>query len=482
MKSTLKTNQLRLYFFAIATLFAFTINNCSKEDAILLDGTDDLSAVSTNAKKINADIIVYPSGDVSGVTDVISVENALASLSSGDILLLESGSFYINRTIVAPVGFNGTVRGISMDETHINPVGDDTTPYELSPINVADAPIPLPSSAILFFPDPTETLNVSHFSSTLPDAFATDINFFGSQDLTSFITISFANNQANTHVSDLRLVGTHAHPSSAPFFIHQPNNGVQVLGNGTGFPSFVTGGTHTLSGCSITKVGIQASVYQLLKEAEITVSGNSFSDIKQTIYRYLDGCVIDVVNNEMDTSSFGAIVVTQEFFPVSGASNVVHIHKNKVTTAGFTPIEIGGIPAGGAHFDLLIEKNKLTNFGLDPLGFFSNFSGIAIFEGNDGAIVQNNQIRGEAEVGILTFSNDGLFRGNNLQGLVPIEASYALFGNNNTLIGIGNSTVLDNGINNNYTGMKMNSNESIIEIMRDYQAKKKEFFKGYKNY
>ena len=463
-------------FIYLLFLCFFVFTSCEKDTI----ENEQILEFNSKANNINADLTVAPSGDASGVTDVITIENALAALSPGDVLLLGSGTFYINRTIVAPVGFNGTLRGVNMYETQINPVGDNGVPYGLSLINFSGETFPILSSSLLFFPDPSGILNVSNFSSTLPDAFATDINFFGNQNFTSFITINFENNEADTNVSNLRLVGTEAHPSSS-FLVNQPDFGVQLFGNGFGFPNVVTGGTHTLSECNISKVGIQAAVYQLLKEAQIIVSDNSFSDIRQLLYRFLDGCTVDISKNEMTTESFGALVVTQEGVPIPGASNTVRIYKNEISTAGFMPIEIGFVPAGAANFDLLIDKNKLT-VGPDPLGILPNLSGIAIFNGNEGAIVRNNQILGEAQFGILTESNSGTFFGNNLQRLDASEASYGIFGDNNTLIGIGNSTVLDLGINNIITGMQMVAGESIGERLKAAQAKRKEILEAYNNY
>ena len=465
----------KFIYLLLLSLFVFT--SCEKDTI----ENEQILEFNSKAQNINADLMVTPSEDASGVTDVITIENALAALSPGDVLLLGSGTFYINRTIIAPVGFNGTVRGISMDETQINPVGDNDVPYGLSLINFPGDNFPALSSSLLFFPDPSGILNVSHFSSTLPDAFATDINSFGNQNLTSFITINFENNEADTNVSNLRLVGTEAHPDSGPFFGNQPVFGVELLGNGFGFPNVVTGGTHTLSECNISKVGIEATVYQLLKEAQIIVSDNSFSDIKQLIYRFLDGCTVDISKNEMTTETLGALVITQEGASIPGASNTVRIHKNEISTAGFAPIEIGFIPAGAANFELLIEHNKLT-VGPDPLGFFPNLSGIGIFNGNEGAIVRNNQIRGEASFGIFSESNGGTFLGNNLQGLDASDASYGIFGDNNTLVGIGNSTVIDTGINNIITGMQMVEGESIGELLNAAQAKRKELLEAYNNY
>ena len=69
-----------------------------------------------------------------------------------------------------------------------------------------------------------------------------------------------------------------------------------------------------------------------------------------------------------------------------------------------------------------------------------------------------------------------------MQGLDASDASYGIFGDNNTLVGNGNSSVIDTGINNIITGMQMVEGESIGERLKAALAKRKEILEAYNNY
>ena len=53
---------------------------------------------------------IYPSGDATGVTDHLNIQNAMDSLEPGGKVVLADGHFYINAGIVVE-GFNGTLEG-----------------------------------------------------------------------------------------------------------------------------------------------------------------------------------------------------------------------------------------------------------------------------------------------------------------------------------------------------------------------------------
>lgn len=55
-------------------------------------------------------IEVYPSGDTTGATDHLNIQNAMDSLEPGGKVVLAAGHFYINAGIVVE-GFNGTLQG-----------------------------------------------------------------------------------------------------------------------------------------------------------------------------------------------------------------------------------------------------------------------------------------------------------------------------------------------------------------------------------
>jgi hypothetical protein len=467
----------KVFSIGITFLVLLLCTSCTK-DEVLLTPDGEFSALKSAPIKNVPDITIAPSGDLSGVSDADNIQIALDNLATGGTILLESGSFYINRTIVAPSGFSGTLRGSGKDDTEIIGVGDDLVPFLNDQIYTAGNPLSFEGSSFFFFPDLAGSVTVSNLSASLPDGFATEDNDFGDNNLTAFITVNLSGDGADTHFENLKLTGTSEDPDVLePWYFSQPLWGIQVLGDRDPgdfpIPSY-EGGVHTITSSEISKVGIQATVHETLKNASIEISGNSYSEIKQTLYRWLDGCNVSITKNSMETISWGAIVLTQEGFPIPGAPNTVIISRNNVSTSGYMPIEIGPIPDGGANFMLLIEKNKLTNNGPDPLGWFDNFAGIGIFNGNDEAVVRNNIIRGEAFFGILQESNGGTFVGNNLQGINALDAGYGLFGDSNTVVGKGNSTVIDGGVDNIITGLTKVEGESIGLRLQEAQSLRKD--------
>jgi len=450
----------KLFSIGITFIVLLLCTNCTKDEILPTPDVEN-SALKSAHVKIVPDITVAPSGDLSGISDADNIQDALDNLVAGGTILLESGTFYINREIYV-ADFSGTLTGSGKDNTEIMGVGDNITPF---------------TSGILFlFNQPSGALTVSNLSLTLPDGFSTIIG-----NLDAFTLVLLTSDGSDTHFDNLRLAGTDA-VGSDPFLVSQPRNGIVVQGDYSGYPSFTSGGFHTVTNSQFSEIGIQATQHQGFKNATIEVFGNSYSEIKQTIYRHLEGCNVSIHNNDMDTYSFGAIVVTQEGLLVPGDPNSVVIRSNNVTTRGFMPIEIGAIPYGGASFNLLIEKNKLTNGGTDPIGIYDNYTGIGIFNGNNNAVVRNNIIRGEAEYGIYQESNGGTFVGNNLQGFDAFDADYGLFGNYNTVVGKGNSTVADGGADNIITGMTKVPGQSIGDRVKDAQAKRKEILESVGSY
>ena len=98
----------RLYVIFIITV----LSSCNEERIELLDGDkykpEEIS-LNTNLRKITADITIFPSGDLSGVSDANNIQTALNGIQPGGTILLEEGTFYTNRTIVALGGFDGII-------------------------------------------------------------------------------------------------------------------------------------------------------------------------------------------------------------------------------------------------------------------------------------------------------------------------------------------------------------------------------------
>ena len=69
-------------FIYLLFLSFFVFTSCEKDTI----ENEQILEFNSKANNINADLTVAPSGDASGVTDVITIENALAALSPGDVL------------------------------------------------------------------------------------------------------------------------------------------------------------------------------------------------------------------------------------------------------------------------------------------------------------------------------------------------------------------------------------------------------------
>jgi len=433
------------------------------------------------------DITVDPSGDVSGAIDADAIEAALIAAAPSDVIELAEGTFYINRTLVAPTAFGGTLRGARKGETTIMGVGTGSTPFGNAPINFPGEPGLLNGSSFFFFPQPSGHLAVSDLTTSLPDNFVAELHAYGGTELVIFFTVQLGSDDCSTSFENLRLQGTEAGGTAPPWMVHQPLFGIGVTGLDVAFPSFSSGGNHAVKDSEISKVGIQAIVHEIFRDASIEITDNTLTDVKQVNTRWLDGANVSITGNTMNTFSWGAIVVTQEGVPVPGdASNVV-IRGNDVSTTGFAGIEVASIPeATRPHFNLLIEKNKIVKAGPDPIDMFPNLAGIALFGLHDGAMVRNNKIGGEGLIGILIVEVDNsVFMGNNLQGFTPINADYVLGppgppgSNDNTIVGVGNGTVVVNfGSGNIITGLTRVPGESIGERIKAAQQKRKEILEA----
>ncbi|MCX2718778.1 right-handed parallel beta-helix repeat-containing protein [Lentiprolixibacter aurantiacus] len=456
------TKKLPIWLLLIAFITSFTLSNCTNEHDILLEDTMDLVAVS--AKTINADIVVSPSGDTSGVTDFAAIQAAIESLPPGGVLLLESGTFYINRMIVS-FGFEGTIKGMGKDKTEVVGVGSDANPFF--------------GFSLIVLVSPSGSLEVSHMAYSLVDGFRND---GPDGNLGVFIITFLSEDGTDTNFDNLRLTGTDATADVPSWLLTQPYQGIIVEGNFANFPEFTSGGHHMLTNSDFSKQGVQATLYQAFNGASIEIYNNSYKEVKQTNYRFMAGSSVIIENNYMETVAFGAIVVTQESEPVLGNPNKILIEGNEVKTAGFLPIEIGPTPNAEAKFKVSIKNNRVTNLGFDPTQFgLPNLAGISIFEGNNEAIVRNNIVRGEAWFGILNETDNSTFVGNNLEGIFTSDADYLLSGDNNTLVGIGNSTILDLGNNNIYTGMQMLDGASMAENIKAAMKKRDELLSPYTN-
>jgi hypothetical protein len=397
-------------------------------------------------------ITIHPSGDMSGVTDATALEAALNAAVPGQVIQLAEGTYYMNRTLVAPVGFGGTLRGAGGNKTTIVGVGSAEAPYGNAQINFPFGPGLINGSAVVFFPQPSGYVRVSDFAVTLPEGFVTEPNDLGTTALLSVFTVALGSDECSTSFRNLRVQGTKVSPSDPFFWFYQPVWGIAVVGLDEAFPGALSGGNHVVKNSEFSKVGLEATVHQFFKDARIMITNNTFSEVKQLLLRFLDGANVLITENTLKTVSLSAITVTQEGFDVPGKRSDVLIRGNEITTDGFTGIEVGWLgdqARDKQDFNLVIDKNTITK-GDDPFQAFPNRAGIQIANGEENALVRNNTIRGHGDFAILAdHVNNSVFVGNHLMDFTPAEAHCGLIdSNDNKLFLEGDETVLDQGSGN----------------------------------
>lgn len=469
--------------FVFATLLIGALA-CTETVAAPSAGARAAPNGSAEQSQVGADIALWPTGDASGAADANAIEHALSALPAGGAIRLASGKFYVNRPVVASVGFSGSLVGAGKDATSIIGVGSAAAPFPNVTMMTPGDFWPSESSSLFFFSRPAGDLRISDLTMSLVPGFATAPSSYGFTDLTGFVFVQLTPEGSNTSFANLRLEGVVSTGLGDPFpgLDYQPLWGIGVMGSPNEFPILSSGGRQSLTNSDIGRIGIQATAYQLLRRAQVDISGNVYRNSKQAIVRWLDGSNVSVERNTLDTYSFGSIVVTQEDIPIPGDLSNVVIRNNNITVKGYTGIEIGFIPQPSRpDFNLLIEQNTITQAGPDPIGFFPNLAGIAMMDGQDHAMVRNNVLRGSALFAIIAEGvNNSVFLGNNLQGFAPTYAGVALFGsNNNAVVGIGQGTVWDFGSGNSITGLTRTSGDpSLGDLLRDGQQRRLEILRA----
>ena len=105
--------------FSIGIIFllaAVVCTTCTKDEALLSPNGED--SLLKGAKIKYSVLDVPPSGDITGVTDVQNINDALQNADPGDIVQLEKGIFYLHKSIIC-WDFSGTLRGAGKNETTI---------------------------------------------------------------------------------------------------------------------------------------------------------------------------------------------------------------------------------------------------------------------------------------------------------------------------------------------------------------------------
>ncbi len=437
---------LRMYAILMLTLLA-----CTEEDITGDLAYTNKAHIESSPYALPTMVNVYPSGDMTGMTDANAIEEALRNASPGATVILKAGKYFVGRPIVTP-GFHGILKGEGPDKTRIVGVGSPAAPFSLTTIRGDFGPTDL---AVLFhFPDPYGKVIVADLSVSLKKGFFSETivsGFIGPNDLFAFFVIDIGYDEVNTSFHNVALKGI-AVNEGGPFenlLRSQPSQGIVVHGLRDHFPFPISGGDHTISHSRFHQIGLQAIVLQLLDHARLKIHHNQLSEVKQIITRYLNGSRVEIEHNHISSFSFGAVVVTQEFQPSGEDKNQILIRNNTIHTDGFMGIEIGA----ASNFQVLIAHNHIE-VGPDPTGFFSNFTGIGLFSGQDRAILHRNTIRGISESAIALFGvSKSLLLGNEVsEHFSTAAASYWLDANtfHNLVINRGEASYLDEGIANRF--------------------------------
>ena len=435
------------------------MGSCSKEESTYLP--DPELDTEVELRSIN----ITPSGDVAGVTDANAIEQALNDANPGEEVKLEKGIFYINRPIVAPVGFKGKLKGKKPgdDGTRIIAVGSQAAPFGLTTVSnfefASDPSQEVGLTTMFYFPEPSESLTVSDMELVVDDEFFSE--FWTSPPsgptnaLAFMIYVAMGDSEANTTFKNLKLQGTDITPGyvRAEFLPFQPVFGITVSGDSETLPVPQSGGDHKVEKCDFDKMGLRPIEYRLFKDAKIEIKENTITNVKQVLVKWLNGTDVKIENNFISHTLLGGLVVSQEGESVGTDPCKIEIKNNSVET-GIDPIfpfsfgaEVGIEIGSATNFDVTIKNNDIQ---LVPLNNSYPRAGISI-GGVDGAKVENNDITGQSIEGIILFGASNCeLKGNDLANLTASSAGYTLDDNtNNCTVEIpDNASVLDNGMDN----------------------------------
>lgn len=447
---------IRLFFISI--LLAFM--SCEQEELGLAEEQAS-GQIKMLSSATGVTVEIDPSGDQTGNTDVDVIENAFR-IPGIKIVKLKRGTYYINRSIVVPVGFSGTFKGAGRQASIIEGVGSATNPFPVGDIYVPMEPALVRASSLIFFPNPDQILRISDMGLTISNGFEAEVSDFdGTNNLTVFVSMGLETAGSSISMRNLNLTGTDATLGSPNWYVSQPLFGALVLGdrNGANYPQpSISTDKIDVQQCEISKTAYQALIIENMKDANVRVDNNRFTETKQVNIRFLDGCLVQVTDNFFDTNSWGSLVITQEFAlgmgAISGSPNRVRILENKINSNGFLGIEVGAIPfPNSADFNITIAENLITK-GNAPLGG-PNVAGIGIYEGHAGVKIIENQLQGNANYGILLLDTDNCtISDNSHSGLNSSIADYGLTGpsDNNSVNVETPATAIDEGTNNQFIG------------------------------
>ncbi|MHA2207521.1 MAG: right-handed parallel beta-helix repeat-containing protein, partial [Candidatus Thorarchaeota archaeon] len=115
-----------------------------------------LSASTIVHANEDSQIIISPSGDMTGVQDANAIEEAFRTVDPGGTVKLKKGQFYVSRVIEVE-GFDGTFRGAGKDKTIIEAVEN----YEPGSYLIFDPFSGFEIPIVFFFLNPVEYVQIS---------------------------------------------------------------------------------------------------------------------------------------------------------------------------------------------------------------------------------------------------------------------------------------------------------------------------------
>jgi len=390
-------------------------------------------------------IVVYPSGDTTGVTDADSIEWALLNVAPGGTVRFVKGHFYVSRSILIE-NFNGDVKGAGMDKTIIEAVRKSDAEgfaLETHPINLNKR------SKLLWFYNPTGHLGLEDLTFQVLDPQPSEPYQapWAVGDVTALSSFFHAiGGDCEIVVRNIRMKGAESEEDGN-------YKGMNIAWPCQRFPGT---GDLTISDCVFEKIG--GVVLDLM---------------------HLSGCTVTV--SRVETYDTQGIYLEQGLGMGLEPSTFIFTHNNFRMFPGhnFAGIEIwnpSGHPDEGVQHDILISHNAFYSPSCkEPYA--------AIFAKRvSGAVVTNNKISGAGECAIYVEPwggdeyGDWRLIGNNLQNfdasLAPIFLGGATA--NCLVVGGPGDNVIDNGIDNVIVGANNMGYRELGQDIRDAMQKKHE--------
>jgi hypothetical protein len=390
-------------------------------------------------------IVVFPSGDITGVTDADSIYWALQTLTPGGTVQFSEGHFYVSRSIFIE-NFNGALKGAGMDKTIIEAVRkSDTEGFALWEHPTK----PMKLSKLLWFWNPTDYLSLEDLTFQVLDPQPSEPYqaYWAEGDITALTSFFHAmGGDCEIVVKNIRMTGAESE-ADGNF------NGMNIAWPCQRHPGT---GDLTIEACVFEKIG--GAVIDLMDLSDCTV----------TVSR-------------VETYDTQGIYLEQNLGIGLEPSTFIFTHNNFQLFPGhnFAGIEIwnpSGHPVEGVQHEIVISNNKFHSPSCkEPYA--------AIFAKRiSGAVVTNNKFTGAGECAIYVEPwggheyGDWKFIGNDVQNfdasLAPIFLGSAT--TNCFVVGGPGDNVIDLGVNNIIVGANNLGYKELGQDIKDAMQQKHE--------